>query len=169
KVNYMRYTVSEITRGNNMTQYSDGQRLTSIQKSWDIFKDNALVGVGAGDLPRATEQAFNDDTIQAVRMPHNQWVWLLASVGLMGTLIVAFSLFFPVFQMRHELNALTVSFFAVIHTSLLTEATLEEQIGSAFYLVFLMLFISVYASNQTSAKRDEQRMRPTNPLYQPSA
>ena len=120
-------------------------------------------------MPHATEQAFNDDTIQAVRMPHNQWVWLLASVGLVGTLVVAFSLFFPVYRMRHELNALTVSFFAVIHTSLLTEATLEEQIGSAFYLVFLMLFVSAYASNQTSLKQDEQRMRPTNPLYQPSA
>lgn len=161
KVGYMRYTLNEMVSGKDVTTLSDGQRLTSIQKSWDIFKHNALVGVGTGDLPKATEQAYNDDTIQALRMPHNQWVWCLASVGIIGTLIIALSLFFPLYQMRHALNILTVSFFAVIHTSLLTEATLEEQVGTAFYLVFLLLFVSVYTKHvkslSTQASREQRQ------------
>jgi O-antigen ligase len=153
KVDYMRYTFSEMRSGKEMIGYSDGQRLTSIQKGLEVFKQNALVGVGAGDLPKATEQVYKDGTMQVTHMPHNQWVWCLASVGLLGTLIIALSLFFPVYQLRFHLNILTVSFFVIIHTSLLTEATLEEQIGSAFYVVFVLLFVNVFTNLKTPVRQ----------------
>lgn len=145
KVGYMKYTVSEFLHGGDMRVLSDGQRLTSIQKGLVVFKAHPVLGVGAGDLPAATQEAYNNDgTEQGLRMPHNQWVWSLASVGLVGTLLIAFSLLFVIYYLRDDLNVLTVSFFTVIHTSLLTEATLEEQIGTAFYLVFLLLFLTFY-------------------------
>jgi O-antigen ligase len=145
KVGYMRYTVNEFLNGGEMRLLSDGQRLTSIQKGFEVFKAHPIIGVGVGDLPAATQEVYhNDGTEQALRMPHNQWVWCLASIGLVGTLIVAFSLFFPIFYLRDDFNTLTVSFFVIVQTSLLTEATLEEQIGSAFYLVFLLLFLMAY-------------------------
>jgi O-antigen ligase len=144
KASYMRYTVNEFFSGADVSNLSDGQRLTSIQKGIEVFKSNPIIGVGVGDLPAATKASYDNGTEQALRMPHNQWVWSLASVGLVGTLLIAFSLLYPIYYLRGDFNVLVVSFFTVIHTSLLTEATLEEQIGSAFYLVFLLLFLAVY-------------------------
>lgn len=145
KLSYMRYDNVEYKNG-NMNNLSDGMRFTSIRAGLEIAKKNVWFGVGAGDIRKEMEKFYKEQypTLEAndFKLPHSQLVWVLASIGVIGLAIFLFAFFFPFFNSGIFKNSLAVILYLIIFSSFLTEATLEEQMGTGFYLTFLLLFIN---------------------------
>jgi hypothetical protein len=62
-----------------------------------------------------------------------------ASTGIFGLLVFCFAIFLPLFNRKNISNVLFVCFYIIILSSFFTEATIEEQMGTAFYLLFFLL------------------------------
>src|SRR6185295_11809303 len=131
----------------NTTGLSDAARIMSVENGLKIGEKNFLLGVGAGDLQQEANKFYLNfpDITEAKRLPHNQFVWVFASTGIIGLLIFCWGIFFPLFYKRNFANPLFACLYIIVISSFLTEATLEEQIGACFYLVFLLLLYNQLA------------------------
>lgn len=145
KLHYMRYDLQhyEIGKFNNN---SDAMRLVSMKIGMDIWRQHKLIGCGAGDLKNECDTiykaAYPQITEANYRLPHNQFIWMLATTGIVGLAAFLLAFLYPLFVNGNYNNWI----FAVLHLALFasffTEHTFEEQIGFGFYLIFLMIFIN---------------------------
>ncbi len=143
RVHYMMYDWTEYRRGAG-NLYSDAQRWISLEAGVAVWRKHPLLGAGFGDLPaeiKAYLEARHPLYAEQFKLPHNQFVYLLAATGLLG-------LFF-------QLAGMTACWFTgphrrlypfwvmqvVLWTSFLVEYTLETAVGAAFYLFFTLCFI----------------------------
>ncbi len=83
RVNMVREEISSFTENPNT---SIGLRLQFWKNSWEIIKDNPLVGVGTGDfkMEYAGVNRARSPAMVATDNPHNQYVLVLSQFGLMG-------------------------------------------------------------------------------------
>jgi O-antigen ligase len=74
---------------------SVGQRINYAINSWDIIKQNLLVGVGTGDFPREYRKInqINSSHLPNITNPHNMYVLVLVQLGLIG-LVSMLSIFY---------------------------------------------------------------------------
>lgn len=141
KVNYMKYDLEQLLLFKNASGLSDGGRILSIKEGMELFRENLWTGVGVGDLKQDMRQKLDDapEHPRDYLLPHNQFVFVAAGTGLLGLLFFCFAIFLPLFDTRNLSNVLFVCFHIIILSSFFTEATIEEQMGTAFYLIFLLL------------------------------
>ncbi len=141
KINYMKYDLDQLLLFRNASGLSDGGRIVSIEKGAEIFRENFFFGTGIGDLKqemrRKLAQATEDPPDHL--LPHNQFVFVASGTGIVGLMIFCFAILLPLFNRKNLNNILFVCFYIIVISSFLTEATLEEQMGTAFYLLFLSL------------------------------
>lgn len=77
-------------RQNKGATYSDSERWVSMQTGWLIWQEHLWFGVGAGDLPAETEKTLTEhfpNYRSTPKLPHNQFLYLLAGTGLLGLLL----------------------------------------------------------------------------------
>ena len=145
KMNYMRYDLSGLATGEINNRY-DVMRLASMKTGLLVWKQNKIIGTGAGDLGSAMNSIYETTLPQLLvtnrLLPHNQLVWVLASLGVVGFSAFMFAFMFPLLINRYYRNWLFVVFHVTIFSSFFTEATLEEQIGTGFYLLFLLVLLN---------------------------
>lgn len=124
--------------------YSDSERLVSLRVGWQLWQENPLFGVGAGDLPaevqRVVDERFNDYG-DAPKLPHNQFLYIMASTGLFGLALSLFAFFAPLAARRQRQFYLFAAFQVLAFTSFLVEYTIETAIGVAFYLFYTLWFM----------------------------
>jgi O-antigen ligase len=151
RMNYFIYEFDLIRKGELHPEHSDAQRLLSMMYGWQIAKDNLLLGTGAGDIKNEMEALYNknngEGTVKS-KLPHNQFIYVFAATGLAGFLIFSGALFYPLFTKQRYRDVLFLSFFCIIVFSFLAEHTLEIQIGTAFYLLFLLMIKKVIDDRQ---------------------
>jgi len=123
--------------------YSDAERWVSLTAGWQLWREAPIIGVGAGDLPMEIQRVANDRfphyTIEP-KLPHNQFIYILASTGLLGLLTALLAWFVPIFEKNNRKFYLFAAFQFVIFVSFLVEYTLETSIGVTFYLFYLLWF-----------------------------
>ncbi|MFI5205486.1 MAG: O-antigen ligase family protein, partial [Candidatus Paceibacterales bacterium] len=145
KLHYMDYDLFEYRHG-TINDHSDAMRLLSMKIGLEIWKSNPILGVGSGDLENATnalyETKYTDISVANRRTPHNQFIWVLASTGIVGLVFFLLAFFYPFIVMRHYKYLPLVILYIIIFSSFFSEVTLEEQMGTAFYLIFLLLFLN---------------------------
>jgi O-antigen ligase len=145
KINYMLWDLDQM-KNNNAKNYSDAERITSIVAGWKIAKANVLFGVGTGDIQQEMNQVYEKDykwlEISNRKMPHNQWVWLWASNGILGVVGLLFSILYVLFYRKHYKNILLICFFIITISSFLYEHTLQTQVGVAFYVLSLLIILN---------------------------
>lgn len=141
KINYMKFDLEQLFLFKNASSLSDGGRILSVEKGMELFQEHWLTGVGVGDLrvemQRKLEQA--PEHPRTWLLPHNQFVFVAAGTGLFGLLIFTAAVLLPLFYRRCNRQWLFVCFNIILLSSFLTEATVEEQMGTAFYISFLLL------------------------------
>lgn len=151
KWKYMVYNWNEFRKGNINYQY-DGMRYMSIVNGIEIWKQDKWWGCGAGDLTDKVHftysKTFPDLLPENQLMPHNQIVWTMASTGLLGVLLFLLAFFIPLTQHKNYHHILLTVLSIIVFSSFLTEATLEEQMGTGFYLLFTLLFITSKQTNE---------------------
>ena len=127
---------------------SDAMRLVSMKIGLQIWRENPVLGVGAGDLETETNKIYNksypDVSIDKRRSPHNQFIWVLASTGILGLALFLTAFFFPLLSQGYYKYGLIVILHLMLFSSFFTEDTLEEQMGSGFYLIFLLILMNYF-------------------------
>jgi len=145
KIDYMNYDLSQYQKG-EINEYSDAMRILSMKIGWDIWLDNMWLGVGAGDLKSETDKSYIQNYPQISeynwRLPHNQFIWVLASTGIIGLVLFLTAFFFPFLVNGNFKFWLLTVFYLMIFSSFFTEDTVEEQIGTGFYIIFLLVLMN---------------------------
>ncbi len=128
----------------------NGHSLTMRLYFWKaasvIIKNNVLFGVGTGDvqseLNKTYVQTQSPLTKDWFKRPHNQFITITVSLGLLGLLIFIFSFLYPVIKLRKQLHVLFWPYFLILCISFILEDTLETQAGLSFYAFFYSIFIT---------------------------
>ena len=124
--------------GGNYNGHSLLMRLEYWKTGIDIFMNNQLLGVGTGDIQTAFNQQYEIN--RSILKPqfrlraHNQF-------SLIGIIIFGWFLFYPMVKTTSYYSFLYMSFFSIILVSMLTEDTLDTQVGITFFAFFNTLFI----------------------------
>jgi hypothetical protein len=121
------------------------QRLEYWKASLGIIKDNLLFGVGTGDMNIAFDQQYkkmNSRLDMKWRLrSHNQFLSITVGFGLFGLLWFLFSLVYPFFYRSVRKDYFYLVFFAIAVLSMMTEDTIESQVGLTFFVFFNALFL----------------------------
>jgi len=124
---------------------SIAQRFVYWNIAWDIFKTAPLIGIGTGDVADAFNSYYlthpNLLQQQYQHRAHNQWLTILLTFGVLGLLLFMLVVFYPLFYKRKYLDYFYIVFFIAFSLSMLTEDTLETQVGVTFYALFNCLFL----------------------------
>jgi len=151
KIDYTIYGVRLFRQNGNMADLSDSFRLGSIEAGLTIGNRHPLAGVGIGDLRDACER-FYQERYPALAgyelLPHNQYVLVYAATGGFGLLFFIAATFYPLFCRRAWRDVLFVALHLIVFLSFMVEPTAETQLGTAFYLLFLLMGMSYIARNQ---------------------
>lgn len=129
--------------GGNFNGHSLAMRLEYWKTCFRIFMSNFWTGVGTGDIADAyVKQYQHDNTILQPRFQlraHNQFLTMGATFGILGLLYFLATVFVPVIKERK--NLLYLCFALIYIASMLTEDTLETQIGATFYAFFNSFYL----------------------------
>jgi O-antigen ligase len=71
---------------NSNANSSIGYRLAFAANSWEIIKDNPLIGVGTGDFPSEYKKInqVNTPSLPNITNPHNMYTLVLVQLGFLG-------------------------------------------------------------------------------------
>jgi O-antigen ligase len=94
----------------NIISYSDnkstsvGLRITFALNSWDVIKENLIIGIGTGDFPMEYNKInqINTPKLQSTTNPHNMYTLVLMQLGVLG-LISMLSIFY--YQIKLSFNS----------------------------------------------------------------
>ncbi|MCH8904645.1 MAG: O-antigen ligase family protein [Bacteroidetes bacterium] len=143
KINYTLYDLHQYRKGKNPSELSDAKRLVSMDIGIRIGLENPVFGIGIGDLKDEMKERyaeyFPDISSNKRIMPHNQFIVFFAGFGFIGLIWLILVTFFPLVIKRYYTDPLFIAFNLIILSSFLAEATIENQLGTAFYLLFLLL------------------------------
>ena len=142
RMSYFKYEMDLIKKGELHPEHSDAQRLLSIQYGLQIAEQNPILGVGVGDIKTEMDalyqQSAGSEFVKS-KLPHNQFVYFLAASGIIGFIVFILSVMVPWWSKKRYQNMLFTVFLLIMLVSFMAEHTLEIQIGTAFYLLFLLL------------------------------
>lgn len=126
--------------------YSDSERWISLRAGWQIWLENPVFGAGAGDLPREVQRVVNEQYpgyADAPKLPHNQFLYILAGTGLFGLALSLAAFFAPVFSGSYRHFYLFAAFQVLVFASFFVEYTIETSMGVAFYLFYTLWFMKM--------------------------
>ena len=95
---------------NNTISYSDnksssvGLRITFALNSWDVIKENPIIGIGTGDFPMEYKKInqINTPGLPSSTNPHNMYTLVVTQLGVLG-LISMLSIFY--YQIKLSFNS----------------------------------------------------------------
>jgi O-antigen ligase len=141
KVGYMLWDFKQMLQ-NKTVNYSDGGRLLSYQLGWDLFTDNPWLGTSLGDFKEVCSnwyQANVADYTGKLNFPHNQFLFSLASTGIIGFIIYQIGIWLPFIKGKMFRNSFSLCLYAIVVTSFLVETQLERSAVICFFLFFAMV------------------------------
>lgn len=150
KIDYMLWDWLQY-RQNIGNHYSDSERWVSLRAGWQIWLDHPVFGAGAGDLPaevqRVVEERFPGYE-DAPKLPHNQFLYILAGTGLFGLALSLTAFLAPLASRPYRRFYLFSAFQVLAFTSFLVEYTLETSMGAAFYLFYTLWFLKMAEASE---------------------
>ena len=142
KYYYMKHDVHSYFEGKGK-DYSDSGRLISLNAAKEIIIQHPIIGVGAGDLKKEMYQVYAKKTAEdaAEKMPHSQFITVLAGTGLIGLILFLISFFVPLFYQKNYRNYLFTALHVIFFISFFFENTFENNFGLSLWLFLLLLGI----------------------------
>lgn len=129
--------------GGSVNNQSLGSRVISYKNAIEITQNSSWVfGCGLGDIEDLNNQLFETKYADVSKriIPHNQFLFYLASIGILGLLVFIGAFYYPLITNFKNLNL--IAHYLVITVAFLIEAFLTTQLGVAFCIIFLILFIN---------------------------
>jgi O-antigen ligase len=135
--------IDNYKNGGSVNDQSLGTRMISYKNAIEITKNSSwILGCGLGDIEDLNNQIFAEKYPDMTKkiIPHNQFLFYLASIGMIGLLIFIASFYFPIISYLQNLNLL--AHYLVISVAFLIEAFLTTQLGVAYTIIFMLLFVN---------------------------
>jgi len=154
RIAYMKYDWDRFNTKDDGYLYSDAVRWISLQSGYRLWQQNPVLGTGAGDLLAETKRITAEmypTYAQEPRLPHNQFLFIMASTGLMGLIISLLAFLGPIYMGRK--NFLFLAFQVMALASFLIECTIENAIGVAWFLFYALWFSMPWQGKSAEAKR----------------
>jgi hypothetical protein len=152
KIYELIWQIDNFRNGGNPSGHSVTQRIEYLKTGWKIFKRNLIFGTGTGDLPDEYKLQYERDNSilrpQYRHLAHNQYLTILASLGIVGFVMMSLSLLVPVFLSKNYRSYLFIVFIITIVLSMFGEDTLETHTGISFFAYFYSLFIFGIAGSE---------------------
>ncbi len=143
----------EFVNGRGINGHSLTMRLYFWKAASVVIKNNFLFGVGTGDVQDELNKTYIEThsplTKQWFKRPHNQFITITVSLGILGLLVFIFSFLYPVITLRKHLHILFWPYFLILCVSFILEDTLETQAGLSFYAFFYLMFIVLAYNSKT--------------------
>lgn len=143
KVEYMNYD-RWMHRHDKGALYADSGRITSLKVGYQIFRDHPLTGIGVGNMQMEVNRIFKTQYPELPNplMPHNQFLYVLATTGIIGLLLFLTAFFFPLFYQKNYRHPMLLASYVVFTVLLMLEHNLENSGGIAYYVFFLSLLLN---------------------------
>lgn len=127
-------------QGGNYNGHSVIMRWIFWNTAFKILKENPFIGVGTGDIQDAFDSQYEKEdsrlTPQFRLRAHNQYITFAITFGIIGVMLFMTILFYPFFKNKMYYDYFYLAFFSIILLSMLTEDTLETQVGITFFVFF---------------------------------
>ncbi|MEO0896559.1 MAG: O-antigen ligase family protein [Bacteroidota bacterium] len=127
----------------DLADLSAGMRLITWNTSFEVWRQHPWMGVGKGDLKVEMgkvyeEKGYADRSSHLFSDPHNQYLMVAASFGIMGLLIFG-CLFVREFFIWRRDQVIFLLFISLILIGMIFESILNRQVGMTFFIIFSML------------------------------
>lgn len=135
KLSYFSWDIGKYKEKNYKT-YSDGERIVSIMKGYEIARQNPAWGVGEGNLVLYMNSPIN-------KLPHNQFIVVWAHNGIIGLIsfIAVFVIsFWSAFKKQ---NWLAFAYTLAMVVANMLEPMLETQLGLTIFSLPLLIVHSI--------------------------
>jgi O-antigen ligase len=144
KIEYVYYDVDMFLKGKATDQLSDASRLISWKLGLELFVDNPTFGVGAGNIRIKMNELYKRDypAFEKKLTPHNQFIMVLASSGLIGLFLFCIGFFVPLFYGKNYKDPFVLAIYLSFFASFLVEATFENAMGVAIFLFFTIVHLN---------------------------
>lgn len=143
KVDYVRYDYFKSQRGEG-GDYADAGRVASLQVGWQLWREHPILGTGAGGLRQAVAEKFEarySDRAHPL-MPHNQYLYVASSTGILGLTVFLVGFLFPLFYRQHYKYPPLLGLYVMLCLVFMIEHTIENSLGAGYASLFLLLFLS---------------------------
>lgn len=134
------YEYKNYQRHGDPSGHSVMQRLEYWKAAVGIIVDNPVKGVGTGDINDAFNKQYKEMELKLDKKfrlrAHNQYLRIAATIGLVGLALFLLFLFYPIFAARAWEEAMFIIFLIIFLMSMITEDTLETQVGATFFAFF---------------------------------
>lgn len=131
--------VKENKSANNQSLAS---RMISYKNALQIAKENSIWwGCGLGDIQDLNNEIFAKQYPEVTKkiLPHNQFLFYFAALGLIGLLLFILLFYYPLFYQKAWQSPILLVQYTILSIAFMFEAPLENQLGVAFSLIFILL------------------------------
>lgn len=147
------YELNNYREGANPSGHSVAMRIEFLKTGIHIFKKYPLLGTGTGDVPHEFEAAYNETNNELSSKyryrAHNQFLTIALTFGIPGLSLFILCFVFSVRTANRLQNKFFILFIIHAALSMISEDTLETQIGVTFFSFFFFVFLynlSLYAA-----------------------
>ena len=125
---------------------SIGTRLEIWEDSWQIIRENWLIGVGTGDVKDVLLDKYRQDHFligfTERRNAHEQYLQTFIALGIAGFLTLFAMILLPAWFALKEKYYLYLVFLVIFAINIMVESMLENQAGVIFYAFFNIFLFS---------------------------
>jgi O-antigen ligase len=140
KIGYVYYDIDMFLKGKATDQLSDASRLISWKLGLELFRDSPVFGVGAGNIRHKMNELYQREFPEFKKKltPHNQFIMVLASSGIIGLFLFCIGFFIPLGYEKNYQDPFILALYIAFFASFLVEATFENAMGVAIFLFFYL-------------------------------
>ncbi len=121
-------------------------RMEIWKESMEILQDNWLIGTGTGDVKDELMKTYEKHqfhyALEKKLNAHNQFLQIWLTLGIVGLLLLIWSLALPIYRLKSQGQPLFALFALVIILNSMTESILEVQKGVLFFVFFYSLLVA---------------------------
>jgi len=95
--------VKEISGYSFMSDSSIGQRFNFVINSWQVIKENPIIGIGTGDFPQEYQKINQKKSpdLRSTTNPHNMYILVLMELGIVG-IVSMLAIFYYQFKLSFK-------------------------------------------------------------------
>lgn len=142
--------------GGDLNDWSIGRRLAAWDATLRVWLQNPILGTGLGDVGHAVYDMYDQLGYRLLPEnrigPHNQLLEQIAAEGILGGGVLLAWLSLPFLSTRFRKNPLSLPVIICSGLAMLTDSTLEAQIGLNFFGFFSLLYLTNTEKSYTIKK-----------------
>ena len=139
----------------HLNEATTNSRMNGWKASFDIIKQNPILGVGPGAIKGALNKAYISRGLDyGNRNPHNQYLQTWLELGLPGIIMLLLLGVVAAIYAFKEKNYLYLAFLIIIFINMFFESILERRMGVMFFAFWnsLFWFYNLQKNNSTVVK-----------------